>query len=84
MTERERYCDVKATTLEEILETCERHIHNTSLIMYDLLDNEDGSDIDQFYLNMISGTWSDLRDDVKQMINDRINHVDKETKTGLD
>lgn len=65
---RKRYCDVKAKTLEEILATCNRHIKNINLAQYDLQDNGDGSETDMFYINLFREVWTDLRDDVQEMI----------------
>jgi hypothetical protein len=67
---RERYCKIKATSLEEILVTCNRHIKNINLTLLDLIDNQDGTDTDIFYIDMFRGTWADLRDDVEAMLSD--------------
>lgn len=65
---RQRYCDIRATSLEEILETCNRHIKNFNMTSIDLLDNEDGTETDFFYIDTIRGMWQDMRDDVQQML----------------
>ena len=65
---RERYCLIEATTLEEILKTCERHIKNISLTQGDYIAEGDGGPHDDFYCNMFRNTWADLHDDVQAMI----------------
>jgi len=64
-----RYCDIRATSLEEILATCERHIRNSRLMEIDLLREGDGTELDFWYINMFRATWMDLRDDVREMLN---------------
>ena len=65
---RQRYCNIKVHSLNDILETCERHIHNASLMHFDLIDNGDMTPTDVHYIKMFRETWSDLRDDVQQML----------------
>jgi hypothetical protein len=65
---RKRYCSIQATSLEEILETCDRHIRNITCYQHDLIDNQDGTSNDRFYINMFHDTWADLRDDVAKML----------------
>ena len=67
----ERYCDIRATSLEEILATCERHIRNISMTEMDLLAEGDGTESDFWYIEMFRRTWADLRDDVRTMLNER-------------
>lgn len=64
-----RYCDIKATNLDEILQTCERHIKNITATRLDLIEEKDITQTDEFYINMFLDTWTDLRDDVKEIIN---------------
>jgi hypothetical protein len=64
----ERYCEIRATTLEEILEACDRHIRNIGLTQLDYMDNGDGTPTDDFYCRMFRESWADLRDDVRAMI----------------
>jgi len=65
---RKRYCDIKATSLEEIRVTAERHITNIGKTLADLIDNGDYTESDLFYINMFRDTWADLRDDVTEML----------------
>lgn len=65
---RIRYCDIRATNLEEILKVCERHLTNISLTESDLIENGDGTGTDKFYIDMFRNTWADLRDDVKAIM----------------
>lgn len=66
--QRKRYCLTKATTLQEILETCDRHIENIRKTHIDLLEEGDGSPTDDFYCSMIREMWKDMRDDVQEML----------------
>lgn len=68
---RKRYCNIKATSLEEVLATCDRHIRNITLTELDLLENEDGTETDWFYINMFRDTWFDLRDDVEALLKEQ-------------
>lgn len=61
---RNRFCDIKANSLEEILSTCDRHIKNINMTHRDLLEEGDGTTTDDFYIDMFRKTWTDLRDDV--------------------
>lgn len=62
-----RYCSIIAKNLDDILATANRHIKNINLTHLDLIDNEDGTATDTFYINMFRDTWSDLRDDILEM-----------------
>ena len=62
-----RYCDIRATSLDEIIETANRHIKNITLTELDLIDCEDGTSTDFWYINMFRDTWRDLRDDAIAM-----------------
>lgn len=68
MTIRQRYCNTRATSLEDILTTCERHLHNTTLMHLDFIDNEDITPTDEFYIKMLFGMWGDLREDVQNIL----------------
>jgi hypothetical protein len=68
MTKRERYCDLKAASLEEILATCERHIRNIGKTEADMIAEGDGTETDLWYCDMFRQTWQDLRDDVQEML----------------
>jgi hypothetical protein len=57
--------------LQDILTTCERHIHNIALTRFDLIDNGDMTPEHEFYIKMFGEVWADLRDDVKQMLKER-------------
>ena len=64
MTQRKRYCDIKAHSLEDVLTTCERHIRNIGLTRYDMIEEGDLTPLDESYIKMFRDTWADLRDDV--------------------
>lgn len=65
---RERYCDIRATSLQEILSTCDRHIKNIGLTQLDAIENQDETDSDRFYCDMFRRSWQDLRDDVAAIL----------------
>lgn len=65
---RTRYCIIKAKTLEQILDTCNRHISNIGKTGANFVNCEDGTETDWFYISMFRETWSDLRDDVEAML----------------
>jgi hypothetical protein len=68
---RQRYCNIKAHSLQDILTTCERHIHNIALTRFDLIDNGDITARDEFYIKMFFGVWQDLKEDVEQILKER-------------
>lgn len=63
-----RYCNIRCKSLEDIKATCERHIRNNSLTRIDFFDNEDMTRLDEFYLDIILGMWSDMLEDVTAML----------------
>lgn len=65
---KERYCNIKCKSLEDIQITCIRHIQNTQKMLLDCIDNEDLTDTDAFYLDMIERMWNDLLQDVIKML----------------
>lgn len=71
MTERKRYCNIKVHSLQDVLTTCERHIRNIGLTRYDLIEEGDITATDEFYIKMFKDTWSDLRDDIEQILKER-------------
>ncbi|MNK14335.1 hypothetical protein D3C87_324460 [compost metagenome] len=71
MTQRKRYCDIKAHSLEDVLTTCERHIRNIGLTRFDMIEEGDITPTDEFYIKMFKDTWADLRDDVEQILKER-------------
>jgi len=60
----ERYCNIKATTLQELLQAIDRNINNSNLSILDMLDNEDCTDLDWHYCGMLKGILSDLKEDL--------------------
>lgn len=68
---RKRYCDIRATSLEEVRQTCLRHIKNITATAIDLVDNDDYTELDVFYIHMFSETWKDLLEDVEKMIGEK-------------
>ena len=66
---KERYCEIRCKSLEDIRDTCRRHIKNTHLILLDCIDAEDLTDTDAFYLDMQERMWHDLLEDVTEMLN---------------
>ncbi len=71
-TERTRYCKIKATSLRDIFNVCNRHIRNIGATRNDLIACEDGSEADFWYCKMFEETWQDLRDDVSKMLEKQI------------
>lgn len=66
--ERKRYCDIKATTLNEVLATCERHIRNCGAMLADCTDCQDCSDDYVWLVQQMAHAWADLRDDVEAIM----------------
>ena len=58
-------------TLEDIRDTCRRHIKNTQLMLLGCIDAEDLTDTDAFYLDMQERMWNDLLQDVNKMLKER-------------
>lgn len=71
MTERQRYCNIKAYSLEDILATCERHIRNIGLTRFDMIEEGDITSTDEFYIAMFKNTWTDLKEDVQHILEGR-------------
>ena len=73
-----RYCNIQATDLQGILETCNRHIKNILLTQYDAMEEEDEELLarDLFYCNMFRDTWNDLREDVLSIMNNKPKIID--------
>jgi len=65
----ERYCNIKATNLQELLEAIDRNTHNTNLSIGDMLENEDCTALDWQYYGILKGRLSDLRDDLIEIMN---------------
>lgn len=68
-TEPKRYCEIRCKSLEDIRDTCRRHIKNAKLMLLDCIDNKDLTDTDDFYLDMQERMWHDLLEDVTAMLN---------------
>lgn len=68
---RDRGCKIKATSLNEILDTCDRHIQNINMTLIDMCNEGDVTETDRFYCKMFADSWSDLRDDVEAMLKKR-------------
>lgn len=71
---RARYCLIRATTLEQILETCDRHIKNIAMTKMDMVQEGDITKTDEFYCDMFRDTWKDLREDVQAMLDKEKQH----------
>ena len=67
--EPERYCEIRCKSLEDIRDTCRRHIKNTQLMRLGCIDAEDLTETDAFYLDMQERMWHDLLEDVTAMLN---------------
>ena len=65
---RERYCNIKASNLEELLQSIERNITNINIMQLDFIDNEDETPNDRFYCNMLRGLLLDMKEDVEGII----------------
>ena len=63
-----RYCNIECKSLEDIRETCKRHIYNAKLMLLDSVDSGDLTDTDVFYIGLIRNTWNDLLLDVEDML----------------
>ena len=66
-----RYCNIECKSLEDIRETCKRHIRNAQVSLLDCIDAEDLTDNDSFYLDLIEHMWHDLLLDVEKMIQEQ-------------
>ena len=66
---KERYCEIRCKSLEDIRDTCRLHIKNTQLQILGCIDAEDLTDTDAFYLDMQERMWRDLLEDVTAMLN---------------
>ena len=66
---KERYCEIRCKSLEDIRDTCRRHIKNTQLQLLGCIDADDLTDTDAFYLDMQERMWHDLLEDVTAMLN---------------
>ena len=66
-----RYCNIECKSLEDIRETCKRHIRNAQVSLLDCIDAEDLTDNDSFYLDLIERMWYDLLLDVEKMIQEQ-------------
>ena len=71
MNNKERYCNIECKSLEDIRDTCRRHIKNTRLMLLGCIDAEDLTDTDAFYLDMQERMWSDLLQDVNKMLKEQ-------------
>ena len=63
----DRYCNFRATTLDEIFATCERHMKNINMTKLDLIQEGDGTETDFFYCDMFFRAWHDLYEDILAM-----------------
>ena len=66
---KERYCEIRCKSLEDIRDTCRRHINNTHQMLLGCIDAGDLTDTDAFYLDMQERMWHDLLEDVTEMLN---------------
>ena len=68
--ESKRYCEIRCKSLEDIRDTCTRHIKNTQYRRdIGCIDEEDLTDTGAFYLDMQERMWHDLLEDVTAMLN---------------
>ena len=70
-TESKRYCEIRCKSLEDIRDTCRRHIWNTQLQLLGCIDAEDLTETDAFYLDMQERMWHDLLEDVTEMLKEQ-------------
>ena len=72
-TKPERYCEIRCKSLEDIRDTCRRHIKNTQIMLLGCIDAEDLTDTDAFYLDMQERErmWYDLLEDVTVMLKEQ-------------
>ena len=71
MNNKERYCNIECKSLEDIRDTCRRHIKNAQLMLLGCIDAEDLTDTDAYYLDMIERMWNDLLQDVTKMLEEK-------------
>ena len=57
-----------ATTLEEVLEACERHIQNKAFEYWDYMDCGDATPGELETLLQTRKNWEELADDVRAML----------------
>lgn len=62
---RERYCNIKASNPEDLLQSIDRNISNINIMQLDFIDNEDETATDRFYCNMLRGILMDMKEDVE-------------------
>ena len=70
-TESKRYCEIRCKSLEDIRDTCRRHIKNTQIMLLGCIDAEDLTDTDAFYLDMQERMQHDLLEDVTAMLKEQ-------------
>ena len=70
-TESKRYCEIRCKSLEDIRDTCRRHIKNTQIMLLGCIDAEDLTETDAFYLDMQERMWHDLLEDVTAMLKEQ-------------
>ena len=63
-----QYGTIRARSVEEIQAVCERHLRNIFTIHADLVDNDDGTPTDLFYIDMFAKAWQEMHEDVTQII----------------
>lgn len=63
-----RYCNIRATNLQELLDAVNRNIANTYLMQVDMITEGDISTLDDFYCKMLIGILQDMREDIKGII----------------
>ena len=69
---KERYCEIRCKSLEDIRDTCTRHIKNTQYRRdIGCIDEEDLTGTDTFYLDMQERMWHDLLEDVTVMLKEQ-------------
>ena len=70
--ESKRYCEIRCKSLEDIRDTCTRHIKNTQYRRdIGCIDEEDLTDTGAFYLDMQERMWHDLLEDVTAMLKEK-------------
>ena len=70
--ESKRYCEIRCKSLEDIRDTCRRHIKNTQYRRdIGCIDEEDLTDTGAFYLDMQERMWHDLLEDVTAMLKEK-------------
>lgn len=60
------YPKVTIRRVEDIIELCKHHLENISKTELDLIENQDMTKTDEFYINMFRQTWQNLLNAIEE------------------